>query len=138
MDANNNAQQSVAQVSIQNVGQMMNRRTGSVGAYSTQKRKTCNIGSIQRTTNVNTRSRCRAELDSHADTCGVNEVAYIIEYMVAEVHGFSKSLPALQDIPIIKAAVAYDDPESGEKTIVILNQALYFGDQLPHILLNQN
>jgi len=57
---------------------------------------------------------------------------------VAEVHGFSKSLPALQDIPIIKAAVAYDDPESGEKTIVILNQALYFGDQLPHILLNQN
>jgi hypothetical protein len=57
---------------------------------------------------------------------------------VAEVHGFSKSLQAIQDVPIVKAAVAYYDANTGETYILIINQALYFGDQLPNMLLNQN
>jgi hypothetical protein len=44
----------------------------------------------------------------------------------------------LQFILIVKAAIAFEDPESGEAVILIVNQALYFGNQLQHILLNPN
>ncbi len=71
---------------------------------------------------------CRVELDSHADTCGVNNIARILEYtgQVAEVSGFSHALQTLEDIPIVKAAVAYDNPLTGETAVLIINQALYF------------
>ncbi len=74
------------------------------------------------------------------DTCGVNEVAYIIEYLgkVAEVYRLPKSLSAMQDIPIVKAALAYDNPVSGKTKVIIINQALHFGNQLSYVLLNQN
>ncbi len=58
--------------------------------------------------------------------------------MSAEVSGFSNAMDSLQDIPIVKAAVAYDHPETGEVIILVINQALYFGDKLTHILLNPN
>jgi hypothetical protein len=82
----------------------------------------------------------RAELDTHADTCGVNNVARILEFMgqVAEVSGFANSMQALQDIPIVKAALAYDDPNTGETIVLIINQALYFGKHMDDILLNPN
>ncbi len=37
---------------------------------------------------------CRAELDSHADTCGVKNVARILEFhgLVTEVSGFSNAM----------------------------------------------
>jgi hypothetical protein len=77
----------VAQVSLQGISQAMNRR--GIGAYSTGRKKEYRISVISKefTSNLS----CRAELDSHADTCGVNDAAYIIEYLgqVAEVYGFS-------------------------------------------------
>lgn len=57
---------------------------------------------------------------------------------VAEVSVFAYSLEPLKNIPIVKAAVAYDDPDSGEMIILIINQALYDGDQLDEVLLNPN
>jgi hypothetical protein len=87
-----------------------------------------------------TESFGRAELDSHADTCGVNEVARILENntQVAEVTGFANSFQPLKDIPIVKAALAYDHAETGKVIVLIINQALYFGNQLKKILLNPN
>jgi hypothetical protein len=80
------------------------------------------------------------ELDSHADTCGVNHVAKVLEIygQVAQVSGFAESMTPLQDIPIVKAALAYDMPETGEVIVLIINQALYFGDALSNVLLNPN
>jgi len=82
----------------------------------------------------------QAELDSHADTCGVNDTAYILEYTnrVVEVAPFSDSWQAMEEIPIIRAALAYDDPVTGETFILMVGQALYFGDKLKHTLLNPN
>ncbi len=96
------------------------------------------IASINAPTNVIT--QCRVELDSHADTCGVNQVAKILEFhgQVAQVSGFADSMTPMKDVPIVKAALAYDLPDSGETIILIINQALYFGDELSHILLNPN
>jgi hypothetical protein len=80
-------------------------------------------------------------LDSHADSCGVNHEAKILETygQAAEVSEFSDSCQPLQDVPMVKAAIAYDNPNTGETVILIINQAFYFvGDKLTHILLNPN
>ena len=84
--------------------------------------------------------QCNAELDSHTNTCGVNEVARILEYpgQVAEVSGFANSLEPLKNVPVVKAAVAIDNPETGDSAVLVINQALYFGDQLDNVLLNPN
>ncbi len=44
----------------------------------------------------------------------------------------------MQDIPIVQAGIAYDNPDTGETVIFIINQGLYFGDSLPVTLLNAN
>jgi hypothetical protein len=46
----------------------------------------------------------RAELDSHADTCGVNNIAKVLEYtnQLAEVTGFANSLEPLKTSPLSK------------------------------------
>jgi hypothetical protein len=43
----------------------------------------------------------------------------------------------LQDVPIVKATLAYENPENRDK-LLIINQALYFTDRLSHILLGPN
>jgi hypothetical protein len=133
-------QRSTGQINLENISQSLNRRR--IGAYHTIRRmnKTSMriISNVKR--NATNTMQCRAELDSHADTCGVNDIAFILEYtgQEAEVSGFSPSLQTLENISIVKAAVAYDDPQTGETFIIIINQALYFGEHLPHILLNPN
>jgi hypothetical protein len=140
-DQNSRASAQISQVSLASIGQSMNRRQSGIGAYTTKKRKSYQVSSIHQIKAPPTILTCRAKLDSHADTCGVNDVALVVEYLgkKGEVHGFSKSLHAMQDIRIVKAAVAYDDPLTGEIYIVlIINQALYFRDQLGNMLLNPN
>ncbi len=129
----------VSQMSLSTAGQSMNRRQSGIGAYQTITHRVMTRSIMAHTSSTEIKS-CRAELDSHADTCGVNDVALVIEYLgkVAEVSGFSKSMTALQDIPIVKAGLAYDDPRTGETIVLIVNQALYFGSNLAHVLLNQN
>jgi hypothetical protein len=116
-------QAQVSQVSLSSFSQNMNRRQSGIGAYVSGKRKEFQISSMHPKPISAIVNTCRAKLDSHADTCGVNDVALILEHLgkVAEVHGFSKSLQAMQDIPIVKAAVAYDDSNTGETYILILN-----------------
>jgi hypothetical protein len=47
-------------------------------------------------------------------------------------------MQSLRDIPIVKAAIAYNDSQTGETIILVINQALYFGSHLSHMLLNPN
>ena len=87
-----------------------------------------------------TLSECRAELDSHADTCAVGETAYILEYTdrVVDVASFSDDYKQMEEIPIVKAAFAYDHPTTGETYILTFGQALYFGSKIRNALLNPN
>jgi hypothetical protein len=126
---------------VNNISYMMNRR--SIGAYHTINSYDKVVRQVQAArTNQNEREirHCRAELDTHADTYGVNNTANILEYLgkVAEVSGFSSSVGVLKEVPIVKAAVAYDHPTTGETVILIINQALYFDDNIEHLLLNPN
>jgi hypothetical protein len=73
------------------------------------------------------------ELDSHADTCCAGSNCRIIEYTgkVCNVVGFNHDTPndELKEVPIVKAATAYDAP-TGETYIIILSQSLYLGNIL--------
>lgn len=80
---------------------------------------------------------CRCGIDTHADTCVVGKHAHII----SQVHGksvqaepFSPSLGALSDLPIVHAAVAYDDLINGTTTILEANHSIYVSD-MEHCLL---
>jgi hypothetical protein len=44
----------------------------------------------------------------------------------------------MEEIPIVKAAFAYDDPATGETFVLTFGQALYFGSKINHVLLNPN
>jgi hypothetical protein len=87
-----------------------------------------------------TLSECCAELDSHADTCAVGETAYILEYTdrVVDVAPFSDNYKQMEEIPIVKAALAYNHPTTGETYILTFGQALYFGSKIRNVLLNPN
>ena len=67
-------------------------------------------------------SEIRTELDSHADT-------YVVGKNTIIVTGYDPSQPAAQSLQIVSAALAYDDPKSGEVTILVLNQAI----NVPHL-----
>jgi hypothetical protein len=130
---------SINQVSLDHIGQAFSRRR--LNAISSGIRKNNRIiNSLKVVDNENEILSCRAELDSHADTCGLNNVAQILEFhgQVADVSRFSTAMQSLHDIPIVKGAVAYNDHETGEVIVLVFNQALYFGDKLSHILLNPN
>jgi hypothetical protein len=44
----------------------------------------------------------------------------------------------LADIPITSVATAWDHPETGETYILVINEALYFGDRMNHSLICPN
>jgi len=130
---------SINQVSPENASQAFTRRR--LNAYTSMRIDSHRgIASMNVDNSFNEILQCRVELDSHADTCGVNHVARIIEFhgQVAQVSGFAESMEPMKDIPIVKAALAYDIPETGKTVTLIINQALYFGKHLSHVLLNPN
>jgi hypothetical protein len=70
----------------------------------------------------------RVDMDSHADTCCVGGgvlIVYTTE-RTARVTPFLKSPGSVTKVPIVTAAVAYDDPHTGEVFILLIHQALYF------------
>jgi hypothetical protein len=131
---------SISEVSLDNVGHAFSRHC--LNAYKIGiGRNNRNFSNIHQTGSSNEQIiDCCEELDMHADTCGVNHVARILEYhsQVAKVSSFSDTMEPLKDVPIAKAAIAYDNPNTGESIVLIINQALYFGKDLSHILLNPN
>ena len=41
-------------------------------------------------------------------------------------------------MPIVQAATSYDNPETGETIILILNEAIWMGETMDHTLMNPN
>jgi len=78
-------------------------------------------------------------MDSHADTCVAGNNCIVLEYTgrSAEVEAYSPDYPSKQ-IPIATVATAYDCPTSGATYLLIINEALYFGDSLHFSLLSPN
>ena len=82
----------------------------------------------------------RTDLDSHADTACFGHNALVVDPGTSHVtvYPFKKGLGSATDIPIVTAAIAYDQPLTGNTFIFIFHQALYFGNDMDHNLLNSN
>ena len=78
----------------------------------------------------------RAEIDSNADTCCFGNGAYIVNDTghSVSVDGFINSLGSLQGIPIVTAAVAYDDPSTFQTCIPLYPESLYMENLTRHLL----
>ena len=74
----------------------------------------------------------RAELDSHTDTCVVGKHALVVHDFDRPVNvtGYDPSEGTVaKGLRTVAAALAYDDPKSGETKIIMLNQAIL----IPHL-----
>jgi hypothetical protein len=80
----------------------------------------------------------RSELDSLADNCCVGRNATLLYSHNQKVNmsPFLNSLGTANSVPIVTAAIAYDDETMAKTYILIVHQVLYFGDKLEHNLLN--
>lgn len=79
-----------------------------------------------------TDSECRAEMDSHADTCVVGKHALILSDCERPVNvtGYDSEGTVAEGLRTVNAAIAYDDPTTGETKIIIVNQAI----EIPHLV----
>ena len=113
-----------------------------VAAYRTSARRleTTSLKTIASITNVTTNT-ARNELDSHADTCALGSNFIILHYTgrVCDVAPYnSQAYEPQRNIPIVTAATAYTNQETGEVSIIVINEALWFGENLTNSLINPN
>lgn len=80
------------------------------------------------------------EADTNADTCclGTNFIVLHYTNRVADVYAYDKSIEPIHNVPIVSGATAYDCPTTRTTYILVFNEALYYGQQLDHTLLNPN
>ena len=85
-------------------------------------------------------STAENECDTNADTCCLGRNFIVLEYTrrTADVYGYDKAIKPIEDVPIVSGATAWDDPNTGETFILVINEALYYGTKLDHSLINPN
>jgi hypothetical protein len=111
---------------------------------STERRKVCGFNAGKRKISAQgSRGSVvygHMEMDSHADTivCGSNCVIMHFTGKECDVSPYTEEYESIKGVPIVQAATAYDDPETGETTILILNEAIWMGDKMEHTLVNPN
>ena len=81
----------------------------------------------------------QCDLDSHADTCCGSAYCLLIEYKghvvtVAPYHDEYKPMK----VKIVMVTTLGEDPKDGQLYILLIHEALYFGDHLKQTLLNPN
>ena len=81
----------------------------------------------------------RCELDSHADTvvAGANTLRVSDEGRQVIVHGYSEEFESVT-APVTTVATLWDHPETGQPYILVMHEALYFGDQVGTTLICPN
>lgn len=131
-------------------GRRGRQRNNYIGMLRSCQRQTINSESIERVIARMNSKRQNShqspevgeyiELDSHGDTSVIGNNCRVISYTdkTCQVAPYHPTYDAMQDIPIVQAGTAYDDPNTGETIILIINQGFFFGDSLPVILLNPN
>ena len=79
-------------------------------------------------------------MNSHADTIACGSNCLIMHYTGKEcdVSPYTEAYEAIKSVPIVQAATAYDNRDTGETTILILNKAIWKGGQMEHTLINPN
>ncbi|KAI2511639.1 hypothetical protein MHU86_2705 [Fragilaria crotonensis] len=82
----------------------------------------------------------KTALDSHADTscAGSNMAVLELTGEKVTVYPFSENLPAVQEVPIATVLTVWENPSTGQPWMLVIHEALYFGDRLKESLLCPN
>ena len=82
----------------------------------------------------------RTSLDSHADTSCASSNMAVLELTGEKVtvYPFSENLPAVQEVPIASVMTIWESSVTGEPWMLIIHEALYFGEKLKESLLCPN
>ena len=94
------------------------------------------IGKIDLINKASRLHTSRTELDSHADVTvlGKNVLVLTDFDRPVTVTGYDPASPSLPNVKTVGAAVAYDDPKTGQTIMLTINQALHI-PTLEHNLL---
>jgi hypothetical protein len=82
----------------------------------------------------------KCELDTHADTsvAGCNFRMCEFDGVTCEVIPFSEEYESTKDVPIVSAATAWTNEQTGETVVLYFHQMLWYGDKLANSLINPN
>ena len=82
----------------------------------------------------------RLESDGHADTtvAGANMRCLAFTGQTCTVRPFTDKYEPMENIPIVTAATAVVDPNTGETTVLVFHQALWFGTSMEGSLIAPN
>ena len=80
------------------------------------------------------------ECDMNAEKCclGKNYIILKNTSRTADVYAYDTSIKPLEGVPIVSGATAYDDLGTNTTYILIINEALYYGNKLDQSLINPN
>jgi hypothetical protein len=80
------------------------------------------------------------EIDNHADTScfGSSFVPLYWTGQVCDVTPFLSDYTPMTNVHIASACTAYDDQCTGRTIIMEFHQGLWFGNKMPHSLINPN
>jgi hypothetical protein len=117
----------------------LNNHTRKQGGLESLNRRVISRTEQQEPKRLDYTGRYRLELDSRADTtcCGKGFVPISEIDQVCNIAGFHPNMPVIKDVSIRTCACAYDSP-AGEALILLFGQALYFGEEMEHLLLSPN
>jgi hypothetical protein len=82
----------------------------------------------------------RNEMDTHADTCcaGANWALMDLTGDICEVTPFLKSYEPVDEVPVARCHTVWTSLQTGKEYLLVADQMLWFGTQLPNLLLNPN
>jgi hypothetical protein len=104
--------------------------TRTKGIASTSLQNMCPVNPIKGTN----------ELDTHADTCVLARNFTIAQYSGREcdVLPYSDDYEPVTGVPIVTGATAWTDQETGKTWILLIHEAIWMADTMPHSLINPN
>ena len=70
--------------------------------------------------------------------CGSNCIVMNFMGNECDIAPYTDAYETIKSVPIVQAATAYDNPETGDTTILILKEAIWMGETMKHTLVNPN
>jgi hypothetical protein len=124
--SSNNLNHTMRTNSTYNDDDRYNGNSRQISTIVSSQRKIAQTKSYGMNSTANIRSG-QIESDNHADTHALGANCAVIEYTgrICTVAAFNETYKPKTDVKIVSAAMAWDDPETGETIILVFHEALW-------------
>ena len=120
--------------------QAQNRQAQHAGAFVTQRHVRASIQTVRAWTDPFANTTAENECDTNADTSCLDKNFIVLTATfctgTADIYAYDTSIKSIENVPIVSAATAYDDPVTGDTCILVFNESLYYGERFDHLLIN--